>query len=307
MPLEPILLNDGNKIPAIAYGTGSKMKYHDITQYIEQAIELGFSHIDTAAFYQTEKYVGKAIKESGLARSELYITTKYPRDVPIQKSVKESLANLGLQYLDLYLIHQPLFIPDIVKAWKDFEKVQQDGLAKSIGISNVVDVQQLEDLIKHSEVKPAVNQIELHPYNYYKMKPIMDVCAKHKIVVEAYSSLSPITTYPGGPVDVPLKAAAQRIGATPTQVVFLWVKAKGAVIVTTSTTKAHMEEYLAVSDLPADLTKEEVADIDAAGAKGPPSGITTRLAINTKEKALGAMIVMIFLVYGLSGWGRICY
>ncbi|KAJ3799951.1 Aldo/keto reductase [Lentinula aff. detonsa] len=307
MPLEPISLNDGNKIPAIAYGTGSKMKYHDITQYIEQAIEMGFSHIDTAVFYQTEKYVGKAIKESGLARSELFVTTKYPREVPIQKSIKESLANLGLKYLDLYLIHQPQFIPDLVEAWKEFEKVQQDGLVKSIGISNVVNVQQLEHLIKVSKVTPAVNQIELHPYNYHKMKSIMDTCSKHNIVVEAYSSLAPITTYPGGPVDAPLRAAAHRIGATPTQVIFLWVRAKGAVIVTTTTSKAHMAEYLAVAELPA-LTDEEVAFIDAAGAKGPPSGIVTRLRLmNTKEKLLGVVAGTMFMVYGAFGLGRLMY
>ncbi|KAJ3882508.1 NADP-dependent oxidoreductase domain-containing protein [Lentinula edodes] len=306
MPLEPIPLNDGNKIPSIAYGTGSKMKFHDITQYIEQAIETGFSHIDTAVFYKTEKFVGRAIKESGLARSELFVTTKYFGEVPVQKSVRESLKNLGLHYLDLYLIHQPRIIPNLVKTWKEFEKVQQDGLAKSIGVSNVVDVQQLENLIKFSRIKPAVNQIRLHPYNYHDMKPVMDACAKHNIVVEAYSSLSPITTYPGGPVDVPLKAAAQRIGATPTQVVFLWVKAKGAVIVTTTTTKAHMEEYLAVADLPS-LTKEEVIAIDTAGAQGPPSDIVTKLrATNTKEKILVALVVMMFGVYGLSLFGRMC-
>ncbi|KAJ3812667.1 NADP-dependent oxidoreductase domain-containing protein [Lentinula lateritia] len=306
MPLEPIPLNDGNKIPSIAYGTGSKMKFHDITQYIEQAIETGFSHIDTAVFYKTEKFVGRAIKESGLARSELFVTTKYFGEVPVQKSVRESLKNLGLHYLDLYLIHQPRVIPDLVETWNEFEKVQQDGLAKSIGVSNVVDVQQLEHLIKLSRVKPAVNQIKLHPYNYLEMKPIIDACAKHNIVVEAYSSLSPITTYPGGPVDVPLKAAAQRIGATPTQVVFLWVKAKGAVIVTTTTTKAHMEEYLAVADLPS-LTKEEVIAIDTAGAQGPPSDIVTKLrATNTKEKILVALVVMMFGVYGLSMFGRMC-
>ncbi|KAJ3915547.1 NADP-dependent oxidoreductase domain-containing protein [Lentinula edodes] len=309
MPLEPIPLNDGNKIPSIAYGTGSKMKFHDITQYIEQAIETGFSHIDTAVFYKTEKFVGRAIKESGLARSELFVTTKYFGEVPVQKSVRESLKNLGLHYLDLYLIHQPRIIPNLysvilrLTVYCDTDYVV--GL-RSIGVSNVVDVQQLENLLKFSRIKPAVNQIRLHPYNYHDMKPVMDACAKHNIVVEAYSSLSPITTYPGGPVDVPLKAAAQRIGATPTQVVFLWVKAKGAVIVTTTTTKAHMEEYLAVAGLPS-LTKEEVIAIDTAGAQGPPSDIVTKLrATNTKEKILVALVVMMFGVYGLSMFGRMC-
>ncbi|KAJ3988090.1 Aldo/keto reductase [Lentinula detonsa] len=304
MALEPVILNDGNKIPPIAYGTGSKMKFHDITQYIEQAIEVGFSHIDTAVFYQTEKYVGRAIKESGLARSELFVTTKYFQGVSVEKSVRKSLTNLGLQYLDLYLIHQPRVILNLVKTWNEFEKVQQDGLAKSIGVSNLVKVEQLEHLIKVSKVRPAVNQILLHPYNYHEMKPILDACAKYDIVVEAYSSLSPITTYPGGPVDSPLKAAAQRIGATPTQVIFMWVRAKGAVIITTSTTKAHMEEYLAIANLPA-LTEEEVASIDAAGAEGPPSDFVSRLCGN--KMALAVVFVTMLLVYRCFGLGRMGY
>jgi diketogulonate reductase-like aldo/keto reductase len=177
-------------------------------------------------------------------------------------------------------------------------------ISRSIGVSNVNDPQQLEDLIKSSDVTPAVNQIKLHPYNHHEMKPVLEICAKYNVVVEAYSSLSPITTYPGGPVDVPIKAAAKRIGATPTQVVFLWVKAKGAVIVTTSTSKEHMEEYLSVADLPP-LTDEEVAAIDAAGAQGPPSELLTRIwTTDTKEKVLGAVAGVALLIYGL---GRICY
>jgi diketogulonate reductase-like aldo/keto reductase len=280
------------------------MKFHDITKYIEQAIDIGFSHIDTAAYYQTEQYVGQAIKESGLAREEFFITTKALSGLSVQKSLRKSLSNLGLSYVDLYLIHNPRSIHNIPETWKEFEKAQKDGLAKSIGISNFNDAQSLENLIKVANVKPAVNQIMLHPYNHHEMKPVLDVCARHNIVVEAYSSLASITTYPGGPVDTPVNAAAQRIGATATQVVFLWVKAKGAVIVTTSTTKAHMEEYLAVADLPA-LTAEEVAAIDAAGAQGPPSGLVTRLrTVNTKEKVLGALVGAIFLIYGL---GRMCH
>ncbi|KIK69802.1 hypothetical protein GYMLUDRAFT_34208 [Collybiopsis luxurians FD-317 M1] len=268
-----ITLNDGHKIPGLAYGTGSKMKFHDITEYIGQAIEKGFSHIDTASYYETEEYVGKAIKESGLARSELYVATKYLSTSPVCENIRESLSSLGLEYVDLYLIHQPRTVPNVPDLWKEFEEVKKEGLAKSIGVSNLIDPQELEDLIKVSNVIPAVNQIKLHPYNYQEMKPILDACAKHHVTVEAYSSLSPITTYPGGPVDVPLKAAAERIGATPTQVIFLWVKAKGAVIVTTTTNQAHMEEYLAVNDLPP-LTAEEVAAIDSAGAQGPPSRAT---------------------------------
>ncbi|KAJ4463235.1 NADP-dependent oxidoreductase domain-containing protein [Lentinula edodes] len=252
MPLEPIPLNDGNKIPSIAYGTGSKMKFQDITQYIEQAIETG-------------SYQG-----SGLARSELFVTTKYFGEVPFRRVLERSSRK-----------YSKMGWPSTV----------------SIGVSNVVDVQQLENLIKFSRIKPAVNQVNpITSVQLSRHETIMDACAKHNIVVEAYSSLSPITTYPGGPVDVPLKAAAQRIGATPTQVVFLWVKAKGAVIVTTTTTKAHMEEYL-----------PGVIAIDTAGAQGPPSDIVTKLrATSTKKRFLVALVVMMFGVYGLSMFGRMC-
>ncbi|KAF5333990.1 hypothetical protein D9758_017525 [Tetrapyrgos nigripes] len=105
------------------------------------------------------------------------------------------------------------------------------------------------------------------------MKPIINYCQENGIVVEAYSSLAPITTYPGGPVDIPITAAALRLGITPTQVIFLWVRAKGAVIVTTTSNKERMKEYLAVNDLPpTSLTHEEIAAIDHAGANGPPPG-----------------------------------
>ncbi|KAF5308974.1 hypothetical protein D9758_018486 [Tetrapyrgos nigripes] len=105
------------------------------------------------------------------------------------------------------------------------------------------------------------------------MKPIINYCQENGIVVEAYSSLAPITTYPGGPVDIPITAAALRLGITPTQVIFLWVRAKGAVIVTTTSSKERMKEYLAVNDLPpTSLTHEEIAAIDHAGANGPPPG-----------------------------------
>ncbi|KAK7028829.1 hypothetical protein VNI00_014842 [Paramarasmius palmivorus] len=264
-------------IPSIAYGTGTKWKWHDVTEYVEQAIDVGFSHLDTAQFYETEEYVGRAIKESALSRKELYVTTKFfyskelNHPLPVPEAVKQSLNKLGLEYIDLYLIHNPKFTPDqdLEGTWKEFEKLKADGLAKSIGVSNT-GLEQLQNLVKTATIKPAVNQIELHPYNFHEQKAVIEYCAKHNIAIEAYSSLIPITRYPGGPVDAPIAAAAKRIGASPTQVIFLWAIAKGAIIVTTSSTKAHLEEYLATADLPS-LTEEEIAAIDAAGAKGPPS------------------------------------
>jgi len=264
-----ITLNDGNKIPSIAFGTGSSLFGHDVTEYVEQALESGFNHIDTAAAYDNEYAVGNAIKESGLARSELYVTTKFLWG-NIQDSINNSLSELGLKQVDLFLIHQPFAVEkDFEGAWKVFEKIKEDGLAKSIGVSNF-NVEQLQIILKIAKIKPAVNQIRFHPYNYAEHKSLLEFSAKHGIVTEGYSSLSPITKMPGGPVDIPVAAAAKRIGATPTQVILSWVRSKGIVIVTTSRSKEHLQEYLAVPDLPP-LTKEEILAIDEAGAKGYPS------------------------------------
>jgi len=268
MPFLDIKLNDGNKIPSIAFGTGSVNKGKDIHEYIELALDTGFCHIDTAQVYGNEQAVATAIRESGLDRSELFITTKYDGG-SVQDRIRKSLNTLEMKQVDLYLIHYPLATEngDFERTWRGFERVKQEGLTKSIGVSNFT-VEDLQKLLKIARVKPAVNQINLHPYNHAKHASLLTYHGTHGIVTEAYGSLAPITAFPGGPVDVPLEKAAKRLGITPTQVIFLWVKAKGAVIVTTSSSKQHLEQYIASGDLPP-LTEEEVAAIDAAGAKGP--------------------------------------
>ncbi|KAJ7772837.1 NADP-dependent oxidoreductase domain-containing protein [Mycena maculata] len=295
MPFGEVTLNDGKKIPAIAFGTGSIYKHTDVTQLVNQALEAGFNHIDTAAFYETEQYVGQVIHESGLARSDLYITTKYGLG-KVQEGIRKSLSNLGLKYVDLYLIHQPTFVPDIDGTWKEFETIRKDGLAKSIGVSNFT-LDQLQSLVKGARVRPAVNQIELHPYNYAAKKPLIEWSAQHGIVTEAYSSLSSITKFPGGPVDAPVAAAAARLGISPTQVLLSWVRAKGAVIVTTTSSKDRLQEYLAVGDLPS-LPAADVAAIDEAGAKGPPGVLSYEISVRGRKVSLrtGALAAFLFFV-----------
>ncbi|CCM04934.1 uncharacterized protein FIBRA_07131 [Fibroporia radiculosa] len=275
MPFGTVTLNDGNQMPTIAFGTGSKWKGQDVTDYVSSAIESGFSHIDTAQFYANESSVAAAIRQSGLARSDFFVTTKWSARAGVRSSLEDSLAKLELKQVDLYLIHNPNHMKGIEAAWEEFEVIKKDGLAKSVGVSNF-DLEQMQNLMKTAKIIPAANQIEFHPYNYAENKGLLEYCAKHGVVVEAYSSLRPITTYPGGPVDKPVEAAAKRLGATPTQVILSWVKSKGVVIVTTSSSKEHMQEYLAVGDLPP-LTDEEVTAIDEAGAKGPPLARTTLL------------------------------
>ncbi|KAK7448757.1 hypothetical protein VKT23_013489 [Stygiomarasmius scandens] len=309
MPFDEVTLNDGNKMPTIAFGTGSKWKRQDVTSLVGQALESGFSHVDTAAVYETEQYVGEAIRESGLGRSEFFITTKYANVVSktIPEGIQRSLENLGLKQVDLYLIHFPMFVSDLQIAWKEMETVQAQGSAKSIGVSNFA-LKDLETIMMVANVTPAVNQISLNPYNYAQMKPTIDYCKKHGIAVEAYSSLAPITRYPGGPVDAPLKTAAERLGITPVQAIFLWLRSKNVIIVTTTSKKEHMEEYLAVGDL-GPLTEEEVAAIDEAGAKGPPSQVSVALrrgydrATSSPSKALLTLAAASFMMYqGLRLW-----
>ncbi|KAF9013176.1 Aldo/keto reductase [Cyathus striatus] len=269
MPFGTIKLNDGTEIPAIAYGTGTANRGKDVHDWVEQAIDTGFWHIDTAQFYENEDSVGIAIRESGLDRSDLYITTKWNGFDTPTNSLKASLTKLGIKHVDLYLIHSPTIVPngDFEGAWKEFEKIKEDGLATSIGVSNF-SVEDLQKLLKTARIKPAANQIQLHPYNHSENAKLLEYHAKHGIITEAYGSLAPITKFPGGPVDGPLADAAKRLGASPTQVLFLWVKAKNTVIVTTSSSKQHLQEYFSVGDLPS-LTDEEVKAIDDAGAKGP--------------------------------------
>ncbi|KAF5335623.1 hypothetical protein D9758_014808 [Tetrapyrgos nigripes] len=300
MPFDEVVLNDGNAMPTIAFGTGSKWKRQDVTALVGQAIDAGFWHIDTAAYYETEEYVGKAIRESGLSRSEIFITTKYPspehRTIP--EEIRKSLKNLGLKHVDLYLIHFPESVPDIQIGWREMETIKSEGLAKSIGVSNFV-LEQLQKVLSTANVTPAVNQISLNPYNYRQMKSTIDYCKKNGIVVEAFSSLAPITQYPGGPVDEALQDAAERLKITTVQVIFLWLRAKGLSIVTTTSKKEHMEEYLSVGDLPP-LTPEEVEAIDEAGAKGPPSTLT--LAIRRGYKRAAGSPVKALLAFGFASF-----
>ncbi|KAI0685801.1 NADP-dependent oxidoreductase domain-containing protein [Cytidiella melzeri] len=293
------------QMPTIAFGTGSKWKGQDVTVYVQQAIKLGFVHLDSAQFYRTEQHVGKAVQESGLSRSDLFITTKYSGLGTARWAITGSLDNIGVKSVDLYLIHNPRLIADIAATWSEFEKFKNEGLTKSIGVSNF-NLEQLQKLVKGSSIKPAVNQIYFNPYNYAENKELLAYAAKHGIVIEAYSSLSPITRFPGGPVDEPINAAAKRLGATPTQVILAWVRSKGVAIVTTSSSEAHMKEYLHVADLRenllrlrdplsladlgtiplAALTEEEIAAIDEAGAKGEPTDLELGLCCRQARQGL---------------------
>ncbi|WWC57732.1 uncharacterized protein I303_100266 [Kwoniella dejecticola CBS 10117] len=267
MPFKDFLLNDGRKIPAIGFGSW-KIPKDVATGQVGQAIDLGFDHLDTAQVYRNEEEVGQAIKESGLARKDLWITTKWSGvdDKDPLTSVKESLEKLGIDYIDLYLIHHPrLTKGDIPGTWKKMEELHKAGYVKSIGVSNF-SKEDLQELLASATIKPVVNQILLHPYVIKSTTPLLKYLKEQHIVPEGYSTLIPLTSKPGGPVDKPVNKIAKRLNVKPEQVLLAWSHAKEAVIVTTSSRKERLEGYLDVGDIT--LTKEDVKAIDDAGAKG---------------------------------------
>jgi len=258
MPFHSITLNDGRKIPQIGFGTW-KIPQEVTAAQVDQAVEVGFDHIDTAQgalignippayvrsliiVYRNEEQVGQAIKEGGLARKDLWITTKWSGvdDKDAQVSINESLEKLGVDYVDLYLIHHPRVTKgDIKGAWEAMEDIQKQGKAKSIGVSKWVDllrpelflipsfsVDDLKELLKHAKVKPVVNQILLHPYVIGTQQPLLDYLHKEHIVPEGYSTLIPITSKPGGPVDKPVDKLAKKYKVEPEQILLAWSKAK---------------------------------------------------------------------------------
>ncbi|TFK87197.1 Aldo/keto reductase [Polyporus arcularius HHB13444] len=268
MPWELIKLNDGTSIPSVAYGTWTLGNGDQTVNYVDEAISVGFAHIDTAQGYRNEEEAGKAIRESGLARKDIYITTKFSgRDeLTIEEAIQSSLKNLGVDYVDLYLIHSPRYAqPDIPTAWAVMERLKAQGLTKSIGVSNF-EIPHLEILVNSAKVYPAANQIQIHAYNFHSQLPLIEFGNKYGIVSEGYSPLIPITRMPGGPVDKPLNEISSRLNAKPEQVLLAWAKSKGVVVVTSTTKKERMEGYIAAGDLP--LTVEDIAAIDEAGKQG---------------------------------------
>ncbi|KAG1734890.1 NADP-dependent oxidoreductase domain-containing protein [Suillus paluster] len=159
MPWESIKLNSGYYIPSIAFGTwtlGDVQGPIDQNE-VEQALNNGYNHIDTAQNYRNEREAGNALKDSGLPRSDVFVTTKYSgvNSLDIPTSIKNSVDSLGVSYVDLYLIHSPRFaVPDIPTCWAQMERLQEDGLARSIGISNF-GIQDMEILMASAKVKPA--------------------------------------------------------------------------------------------------------------------------------------------------------
>ncbi|MDL9980657.1 aldo/keto reductase [Microbacterium sp. ASV49] len=259
MTVPDIQLNDGYTIPQLGYGV-FKVPPADTERAVSEALELGYRHIDTAAIYGNEEGVGAAIATSGIARNELFVTTKlwndrHDGDEP-QAALRESLEKLGLDQVDLYLVHWPTPARDNYShAWAQLIDLRDQGLARSIGVSNFL-VPHLERIVADTGVVPAVDQIELHPA--HQQREVTSWASRHGIHIEAWGPLGQ------GKYDLfgtPAVAdAATAHGKTPAQVVIRWHLQHGHILFPKSVQRARLAENLDVFDFA--LSDAEIAAID---------------------------------------------
>ena len=235
-----IELNNGVRMPQLGYGV-FQIPDDETTAAVKAALEAGYRSIDTAALYHNEKGVGQAIAESGLARDELFVTTKLWNSAQgydsTLKAFDESMTKLGLEQLDLYLIHWPTPKRDkFLDTWKAFEKLYADGRVRAIGVSNF-QPEHLTRLMDASDVVPAVNQVELHPY--LQQPELREFDAKHGIATEAWSPLAKGGSLLGDPVIADLAVKHSR---TPAQIVLRWHLQLGNVVIPKSVTPSRIAE-----------------------------------------------------------------
>jgi 2,5-diketo-D-gluconate reductase A len=267
-----ITLNDGTSIPQ--YGLGVwQVPAAQAEQVVSDALEVGYRHIDTAQMYGNENGVGAAIARSGLARDELYVTTKLNNnrhERPVAKeSLRVSLDKLGLEKVDLFLIHWPLptrYGGDFVSTWETMVDLRDEGLATSVGVSNF-QPDHLDLIVDKTGVVPAVNQIEVHPY--FANEAVRAATARHGAHVEAWSPLG----QGGGELGDPaVTALAERYGKTPAQVLLRWALDRGDIVFPRSVRKERLAENFDVFDFA--LAPDEVAALAALdkgedGRQGP--------------------------------------
>jgi 2,5-diketo-D-gluconate reductase A len=266
-----IQLNDGNSIPQLGFGV-FQIPPEETAEAVRLALEIGYRHIDTAEMYGNEREVGEALRASGLDRGEVFLTSKlnnsYHRPDDARRAFDQTLSELGFDHVDLFLIHWPLptlYDGDFVSTWRTLEEFKADGRARSIGVSNF-EVDHLERLAAETDVVPAVNQIELHPY--LLNEEVRSYDEENGIATEAWSPLKQ------GEVlrDPVIVEIAERVGRTPAQVVLRWHIQRGNIVFPKSTTPERIRENFELFDF--ELESGEIERINGldrgeAGRNGP--------------------------------------
>ncbi|KAL4954165.1 NADP-dependent oxidoreductase domain-containing protein [Aspergillus filifer] len=273
-PIPTTQLNDGTTIPVLGYGTGTAWYKQptdtsisrELVESIKIAIKLGYHHLDGAEVYGTEPELGLAIKESGVPREKLFVTTKVNQNIAdIPKALEASLEKLQLDYVDLYLIHQPFFAKsptELQDAWAAMERLKESGKARAIGVSNFLE-NHLETVSQSAKIQPAIKQIEYHPYLQHGV--LVPYHEKKGIKVASYGPLTPATRAKGGPLDPLMSKLAGKYGVGEGEVLLRWSLDRGAVSITTSGKESRLNTYLDV--LKFRLTPEEVDEISKLGGQ----------------------------------------
>ena len=251
-----IPLSNGVKIPVVGFGTFKIPDGDDALKAVTEAIEMGYRHIDTAALYGNERSVGKAVRQSGIDRNELFITTKLWNDrhgyQQTLKAFEESRERLDMDYIDLFLIHWPK--DKNVESWKAIEELYGKGLVRAIGVSNFKE-HHLDEILAHATITPMVNQIELHPR--LSQPELLSYCKRAGITVEAWSPIMK-----GRVSDIPeLITIGARYGKDPAQITLRWHIQRGVVVLPKSVTPARIRSNKELFDI--QLTPEEMRIIDS--------------------------------------------
>lgn len=254
-------MNNGYEIPIFGFGTWQLESGEETKQAVLTALQIGYKLVDTAKIYGNESSVGEAILESGVRRDTLFVTTKlWNTDQGYESGLKafdQSLERLGLDYLDLYLIHWPAG-DSRHDAWKALQEIYKSGHAKSIGVSNY-NVEQLREVMNGSEITPAVNQVEFHPFNYHDQRELLEFCKEHNVIFEAYSPLAQGNQM-GHPV---LQQISDETKKTVAQVMLRWALQHGTVPIPKSANNERIIENSEIFDF--ELDDSQMSALDNLG------------------------------------------
>src|SRR5947209_578002 len=252
------VLSDGNELPLLGLGVWQVPNGPDCVNAVRWALELGYRHIDTAQAYGNEESVGAALRESGLARDEVFLTTKfYPGSSDPVQEAEASLQRLGVDHVDLYIIHWPAEGP--TWAWPGMERARELGYARSIGVSNF-DVAEIGELSSAATVQPVVNQVQFSPFEY--RQALLEECVRRDIVLEAYSTLGT-----GRHLSDPaVTSIAEHVDRAPAQVLLRWCIQHGIPVIPKSTHRERIEQNAQLFDF--ELSDEEMAALDALDRTG---------------------------------------
>jgi diketogulonate reductase-like aldo/keto reductase len=251
-------LADGARIPVLGLGVWQVPDGPECENAVRWALELGYRHIDTAQAYRNEASVGRALRDSGVPREEVWITTKFfpSRDDPAAE-IEGSLRRLEIDYVDLYIIHWPQ--GGATWAWPGMERARERGHARSIGVSNF-SAEELAEVLGVATSRPVVNQVQFSPFEY--RRGLLDVCAREQVAVEAYSPLGT-----GRHLGAPKVAEiAERLGRTPAQVLLRWCLQRDTILLPKSTHRERIEENAQIFDFT--LSDDDLAALDAVDTTG---------------------------------------